>query len=143
MRKLVIVGAALLAATPALAQPDIYIENEEVPPALDRRDIGRMAGAMDRMVGAIMDLPVGGIAAAIDPLGRGGIYPGDTVGDLASRDDPYAEARIRAGIRGTARGVGAMSEAMARMMPVLRQSIDEISRDVRAAMDEVEDGEPY
>jgi hypothetical protein len=142
MRKFVIVGAALLAATPALAQPDVYIE-DEARPALNARDIGRMAGAMERMVGAIMDLPVGGIAAAIDPLGRGGIYPGDTVGDLASRDDPYAEARIRAGIRGTARGVGAMNEALARMLPVLRRSIDEVSRDVEAAMADVEDGEPY
>lgn len=142
MRKLIIAGAALLAATPVLAQPDYDDALEPAPAPLAPQDIGRVAGAMERMVGAILDLPVGGIAAVIDPLGRGGIYPGDTVGDLASRDDPYAEARIRAGIRGTARGVGAMSEAFARMVPVLQRSIDEMSRDVEAAMEEVE-REPY
>lgn len=144
MRKLIIAAAAMVAAVPASAQPaydDDYDVRDER--SLDRRDIGRMAGAMERMVGAIMDLPVGGIAAAVDPLGRGGVHPGDTVRDLAERDDPYAERRIRAGIRGTARGVDAMSESLARMMPVLRRSIDEMSRSFEDAMDEAEDRDPY
>lgn len=145
MRKLIIAGAALFAAAPALAQPPAYDDDYEVRDErpLDARDVGRMAIAMDRMVGAIMDLPVGGIAAAVDPLGRGGVHPRDTVRDLAERDDPYAEQRIRAGIRGTARGVGAMSESFARMLPVLRRSIDEMSRSVEAAMDEAAYRDPY
>ena len=145
MRKLIIAGAALFAAAPALAQPPVYDDDYEVRDErpLDARDVGRMAIAMDRMVGAIMDLPVGGIAAAVDPLGRGGLHPRDTVRDLAERDDPYAEQRIRAGIRGTARGVGAMSESFARMLPVLRRSIDEMSRSVEAAMDEAAYRDPY
>ena len=145
MRKLIIAGAALFAAAPALAQPPVYDDDYEVRDErpLDARDVGRMAIAMDRMVGAIMDLPVGGIAAAVDPLGRGGVHPRDTVRDLTERDDPYAEQRIRAGIRGTARGVGAMSESFARMLPVLRRSIDEMSRSVEAAMDEAAYRDPY
>lgn len=145
MRKLIIAGAALLAAAPASAQPPAYDDDYEVRDErpLDARDVGRMAIAMDRMVGAIMDLPVGGIAAAVDPLGRGGVHPRDTVRDLAERDDPYAEQRIRAGIRGTARSVGAMSESFARMLPVLRRSIDEMSRSVEAAMDEAAYRDPY
>ncbi len=145
MRKLMIAGAALFAAAPALAQPDAHDDDYEVRDErpIDARDIGRMANAMDRMVGAILDLPVGGIAAAVDPLGRGGIHPRDTMRDLAERDDPYAEQRIRASIRGTARGVGAMTESFARMLPVLRRSIDEMSRSFEAAMDEVDDRAPY
>lgn len=145
MRKLIIAGAALFAPAPALAQPPAYDDDYDgrYERPLEVRDIGRMAIAMDRMVGAIMDLPVGGIAAAVDPLGRGGVHPRDTVRDLAERDDPYAEQRIRAGIRSTARGVGAMSESFARMLPVLRRSIDEMSRSVEAAMDEAAYRDPY
>lgn len=145
MRKFIIAGAALFAAAPALAQPPVYDDDYEVRDErpLDARDVGRMANAMDRMVGAILDLPAGGIAAAIDPLGRGGVHPRDTVRDLAERDDPYAERRIRAGIRGTARGVGAMTESFARMLPVLRRSIDDMSRSFEEAMDEADYPEPY
>lgn len=147
MRKLIIAGAALLAATPALAQPSSYDEDHDYEARderpLDARELGRMADAMDRMVGAILDLPVGGIAAAVDPLGRGGVRADDTMRDLAERDDPYAEQRIRAGIRGTARGVGAMSETLAQMMPMLRRSIDEMSRSFEAAMDDAEYRAPY
>lgn len=145
MRKFIFTAVALLVAAPALAQP--AYEDDRDPPrdeiAIDAADVARMGRAMERMVGALMDLPVGGIAAAIDPLGRGGVHPDDTVRDLAERDDPYAEQRIRAGIRGTASGIGAMSEALARMMPVLRRSIDDIRRSVDAAMDEADDREPY
>ncbi len=145
MRKLIIAGAALFAAAPVLAQPPVYDDDYDVRDErpLDRRDIGRMAGAMERMVGAILDLPVGGIAAAVDPLSRGGVHPRDTMRDLAERDDPYVEQRIRAGIRGTAHGVGAMSDSLARMLPVLRRSIDEMSRSVEDAIDEAQDREPY
>lgn len=145
MRKLIIAGAALFAAAPALAQPPVYEDDYEVRDErpLDARDVGRMANAMERMVGAILDLPVGGIAAAVDPLGRGGVHPGDTMRDLAERDDPYAERRIRADIRGTARGVSALSETLARMTPVLRRSIEEMRRSFEDAIDEAEDREPY
>jgi len=51
--------------------------------------------------------------------------------------------RIRAGIRGTARGVGAMSDSLARMAPVLRRSIDEMRRSFEDAIDEAEYGDPY
>lgn len=142
MRKLIIAAAALLAAGPAFAQPPAYDGEWDAPAAqaIDPVDVGRMAATMDRLVGAVMDLPVGGIAEALDPLGRSGYRRGDTVRDMA---DPAAEARIRAGIRGSAAGIGAMSEAFARMLPVLQRSIDQISRDVAGAIDQVEYHRPY
>ena len=146
MRKFLITTAALIAVAPVAAQPPAYDEGwdePEVAVTVDPADIGHMAQAMDRLLGAVMDLPIGGIAAALDPLGRGGVYPGDTVRDLATRDDPAAEARIRAGIRGAARGVGAMSEAFARMLPMLQRSFEEMSVSLREAIEEVEDGDDY
>jgi hypothetical protein len=173
MRKLLLIGAAMLVAAPLAAQPAAYDDDpaydapmpeamaddedwdardydrqdydrdgldEAGPPVIHPGQVRAMGGAMDRLLGAVMDLPIGGIAAAVDPYGRGGYHPGATVRDMATRDDPYAEARMRAGIRGATRGVGAMSQAIARMMPVLQRSLDEVGREIEGAMDEADLG---
>ena len=171
MRKLLLIGAAMLVAAPLAAQPAAYDpaydaplpeamgddedydrqdyegqdydrqdRDEAGPPVLHPGQVRAMGGAMDRLLGAVMDLPIGGIAAAVDPYGRGGYHPGATVRDMATRDDPYAEARMRAGIRGATRGVGAMSQALARVMPELERSIDQVGREIEAAMGEVDRG---
>jgi len=166
MRKLLFLGAAMLIAAPAAAQPaasvddaryeaplpqamgddedwdeedyDRYREEQAAPPVLHPGQVEAMGGAMDRLLGAVLDLPIGGIAAAIDPYNRGRIPPGATVRDMASRDDPYAEQRLRAGIRGATRGVGAMSQALARVMPVLERSIEQVEREMEAAIDQAD-----
>jgi len=153
MRKMLILGAALLAAAPLAAQPGRYDERpvtrapadgedwgqedfgRGAPPVLDPRQMQAMAGAIDRLLGAVMDLPIGGIAAAVDPHNRGGYHPGATVRDMATRDDPHAEARMRAGIHGATRGIGAMSQALTRVMPVLERSLAEVGREIEAAID--------
>ena len=171
MRNLLILGAAVLAAAPLAAQPagsdrgprydaqradaeredeawddeDFEAEEREARgngPVIQPGQVQAMAGAMDRLLGAVMDLPIGGIAAAVDPYNRGRIDPRTTVRDMATRDDPYAEQRMRAGIQGASRGVGAMSQALARVMPVLERSIDEVGREIEGAMDQADIGRP-
>jgi len=150
MRKFLILGAALLAAVPAFAQPPVYDEepvyeeglDEAEPVRVDPRQLQAMGGVMDRLVGAVMDLPIGGIVAAVDPLGRGEHRRGDTVRDMATRDDPYAEERLRSGIRGATRSVGVMSGALARMLPVLERSLREMEHSFEEAIDEVRDERP-
>jgi hypothetical protein len=140
MRRFLILGVLLCAASPALAQPpgedDGWNGEEMVVP--DGRQVDDAARRMDRLIGAIMDLPIGGIVAAVDPEGRGEYGRGDTVRDMAERDDPGAEARIRYGIRGASRSVGMMSQAFARAMPALRRSIQEIERSMATAIDEAD-----
>jgi hypothetical protein len=177
MRKLLLIGAAVLVAAPVIAQPSAspdtayqaplpeamsddeqwdapdYDRRDYDPrdydrqdyarderhrgaPMLDQRQVQAMAGAMERLIGAVMDLPIGGIAAAVDPYGRGGYHPGATVRDMATRDDPYAEQRMRAGIRGAGRSVGVMSRALERVMPELERSLDQVGREIEAAMEE-------
>ena len=166
MRKLLFLGAALIVAAPVLAQPtardddarydapmpeamaddeewdgeDRYEQDRVAPPVIHPGQVEAMGGAMDRLLGAVMSLPIGGIAAAVDPYNRGGIHPNATVRDMATRDDPYAEQRMRAGIRGATRGVGAMSQALERVMPVLARSIEEVEREVEAAIDQADRG---
>jgi hypothetical protein len=144
MRKSLIAITALIAAPPALAQPPAYEDDRDAPlAALDPREVSEMARMMERLVGAVMDLPIGGLAEAIDPDNRGGYRPGDTIRDMAERDDPYAEERIRAGIQGATRGIGAMNEALHRVMPVLQRSLEEVSRSIEAAVDEAVPNRPY
>jgi hypothetical protein len=122
MRKVVIAACALTAAVPAAAQP---AESWDVEAALERVDFDRVGAVVERMVGAFMELPIGGIAAAVDPLGRrSGIYPDDTLGSYTLRNDPDAERRLRANIRGATRQAEVASRAVARMMPVLQSSLD-------------------
>jgi hypothetical protein len=171
MRKLIFLGAAMIVAAPVFAQSAAYdadaryeapmpqamthdeewdeegyggYEQDEVgPPVLHPGQVEAMGGAMDRLLGAIMNLPIGGIAEAIDPYNRGRIPPGATVRDMASRDDPYAEQRLRAGIRGATRGVGAMSQALARVMPELERSIEQVEREMEAAIGAADIRRPY
>ena len=148
MRKLLITAAFLLAASPVLAQPpaDVpppadapgYADYEDEAPVIDPRQVDDVAARMDRMVGAIMSIPIGPIVEAVDPYGRGRYRPGDTIRDMATRDDPYAEERIRRGIQASARGMGAMTQALARAMPALRRSIEEVRRSMEQAIDEAD-----
>ena len=158
MRNILIIGTALALAAPAAAQRvevpqpvfdrEIAAEDERAydgyavddrdgedgAPLLDPQSVSDVAQRMDRLVGAVMDLPVGPIVAAVDPEGRGDYRRGDTVRDFATRDDPEAEARIRGGIHASTAGIGAMSQALTQMMPVLRRSMEEMERSMDRAL---------
>jgi hypothetical protein len=155
MRKILFAGAALALAAPAVAQQpvasatgyddayeaeadrgyDDYVTDDRgEAPVLDGRDVAEMGQTMDRLVGAVMDLPIGGIVAAVDPEGRSAHRRNETVRDMATRGDPEAEARIRGGIHASTAGIGAMSEALAQMMPVFRRSMEEMERSMDRAM---------
>src|SRR3546814_11393900 len=85
-----------------------------------------MGVAMDRMVGAVMDMPIGGIVEAMDPYRD----PRDadryqTVRDMATRDDPYAEERMRGSIGAITDNMDLMTEKLAVLLPELsRATID-------------------
>jgi hypothetical protein len=138
MRKLLIAATAIALAAPAAAQPSGHDREDDIVEVLpDRREMAAMTGSLDRLVGALLDLPIGGIVAAVDPEGRGGYRRADRLRDLS--DDPYVEERLRGTIRGTSAGMGAMVEAMAVMTPVLRRSLE----DARRRMEDAIEGSRY
>lgn len=104
------------------------------PTIVDPREAADMAHRMDRLVGAVMNLPIGGIMEAVNPEALYEYGPNATVRDMATRGDPDAEARIRGGIHASAAGIGAMSQALAQVMPVLQQTMQQVERDMEAAM---------
>jgi hypothetical protein len=132
MRKFLIAACALTVSVPAAAQPS---GSWDVEGAIESIDFDRAARVLERVVGAVMDIPVGGIAAAVDPLGRrGGIYPTDTIGSVMHRNDPESGQRIRDTIRGSARQMEAAGRAVGRMMPVLHDSYDRMRAAIAEAI---------
>lgn len=136
MRNLAIAAGILALSAPAAAQPypdemDDEIVRDLPPP----ERIDEMGAAMDRMVGALMDIPVGGIAQAMEPDRRlSEAERRRTVRDMATRDDPYAEERMRGSIGAMTSGMGVMMEQVAVLAPVMRRSLAEMARSMEDAM---------
>jgi hypothetical protein len=134
MRKLIIAVTALAAAAPAFAQPgydpagydarggDIV---RRLPPPQEVERIGDSLGAA---TDALMDVDIGPVADAFDPYHRRYRRGPETLGDLASRRDPYARERIRGEIGAVTIGLGAAVQQMAVMTPILRRSLEDSIR---------------
>lgn len=145
MRRMMIgVAAAAACAVPASAQrvftPDMDDELvRAVPPP---EEVEAMGEAMDRVVGAVLDMPIGPLVDAIDAADptrrrdRPRYRRGETVGDVASRDDPYFEERLRGTIHGTTGAMGRTMEEIAIAAPVLRRALGEMERSIEQSMDE-------
>lgn len=138
MPKLMIAAASFVLAAPALAQPYPYPDapGEEVARELpSTHEIDAMGDVMERMVGAVMDMPVGGIVEAMEP-GRAMTEAerNRTVRDMATRDDPYAEERMRGSIDAITGSMGLMTEQLAVLIPVLSRSMIDLERRMEEAM---------
>jgi hypothetical protein len=148
MRKLLILVGAAALATPAAAQAPEYEDPidrdivEAIPPA---EEIEAMAPVMDHMVDAILDVEVGPLLDAADPYRRRYDHgaPGRTLGNIARRDDPYFEERMRSSIYGVTSDMGRMSEALAAAAPAMRRSLREFERALDRAIGDYERRRPY
>ena len=143
MRKILIAAAgALTLAAPAFAQsvpaeaPAAYPDSadDEFTRALPHPyDVEEAGDALGRAVGAIMNVPVGGVVQAVDPTAR--VRRDETLGDLARRDDPHAEERIQDEMHGLTLKMADMMRQVAVVAPVLRRSLADLERDLGRAID--------
>ena len=135
MRKLIIAASILACAAPVAAQSYPDPRDDEIVRALPQpgevEDLGDTVG---RVADAIMDVPVGPIADAVDPYRRGH-HRDDTLGDIARRDDPYARERMRDEIGAATAGLSAALEQIAIVTPALRRSLEDATRRMEDAMD--------
>jgi hypothetical protein len=132
--RLLLAAAAAAFAAPAAAAPfpHAHYDDEIVAdlPSLEAiEDAGR---AVDRAMGALMNVRVGELAEAVDP-GRDPRRRDETLGDMASRDDPYFEERMRGTVAGATAGMGVMMERLAVLAPVLRETMRDVERRVEDA----------
>lgn len=122
MRLFVIAAtAAALVAVPAFAQP---------PRPSDQ--IEAYAPAVDRATDALLNIDLGPLLDAVDP---GRPHGARTLRDMARRDDPDFDRRLRASIYGNAAAMGRVADAIAAAQPALRQAVDQIERDMAVAID--------
>jgi len=147
MRKLMFLVAAAALAAPAAAQAPVLDESldDDIVAAIpDAEEIEAMAPAMDAALGALMDVDVGPLIDAADPLRRRYDHgaPGRTVGRIAGRDDPYFEERMRSSIYGVSADMGRMMQALAVAAPAMRRSMREFERGIEGAIEDYERRRP-
>ena len=102
--------------------------------------IDRTAPAIDRATGAMLDLDVGPLLDAADPYGPRGRHR--TLREIAGRDDPRFERRLRGSIYGTADGLARMIDAFAAAEPALRRSVRDMEDAIEGAVDEAAGAAP-
>jgi hypothetical protein len=142
MRRLLIAAAAVALAGPALAEPVFTPDMDDdivraVPPA---GEIEAMGETMDRVLGAVLDVPIGPIVDAVEAADpdarrhRRSHSRDRTLRDMASRDDPYFEERLRDSVYGVTAGMGAVAEQVAIVAPAMRRALGQMERDMDRAI---------
>jgi hypothetical protein len=140
VRNLVLAAGLLSLAAPAAAQPRHPAPYP--PPRVEERlpragEIERIGTMIERVTDALLDVDVGPVADAIDPYRRYDPRRGpETLGELATRRDPYARRRLHAEIEDTTAGVGAATREVAAMTPLVRMTIADTVRRVDDAVRE-------
>ena len=139
MRNYLIAAAFVAATLPAAAMAQPY----EQP--LDPRDrelveslphpfeVEEMGDRLGQALGAIVEVPVGGVLNAIDPAARA--HPGTSIGDIASRDDPHFRARMQDEVAGISLKMADLARGVAAAAPALRRSLDEMQRSLGRAFE--------
>ena len=133
MRKLIIAASLLAFASPAMAQPaPVDPRDQELVEALPHPyEVEEMGERLGDAVGALADVPIGGLMNAIDPTAR--VHPGTRIGDVAGRDDPHFRERMQDEVAGMSLKMADMARGMARAAPALRRTLNELERSLAGA----------
>ncbi|MEA3040105.1 MAG: hypothetical protein QOE79_2618 [Sphingomonadales bacterium] len=128
MRNLILAAGLLSLAAPAAAQPRHpapYPPRPRVEERLPRPgEVERIGTMIERVTDALLDIDVGPVADAVDPYRRYDPRRGpDTLGELATRRDPYARRRLHAEIEDTTAGLGAATRQLETMAPLVAMAI--------------------
>lgn len=145
MRKTLLAALLACAAAPVAAQVPLDPRDEELVRALPAPEqVEAVGDVADAALGAILDTPVGPIREAVEPDRRlSGAEREETLGDLASRDDPYFRDRMRGGIAAASTMINLLAERLAVLAPVLRETVEDAERRIDDAVRDRGDRAPY
>jgi hypothetical protein len=131
MRKILILVPALLGSTPALAQP----APPQLPPELtDPATIHQLAGALDQLSRALMNVRIGEAKAALEGRDATPQERNMTVGDYARRNDPNFDSHMHQQIASVEPQLQRGAKAVNRALPALMHSLDDAERAVDRAV---------
>jgi hypothetical protein len=135
MRSALFTAIALVVATPTVAAAQIESNPETTSEA--QRDVQGMAdklndpstqavlaGALGAAMAAVLDIRVDKMAKALEPLNGGKKLKmkGNTLREIASRDDPKFERKMEEGTKTAVRSAGSLAQALAVMIPELQKA---------------------
>jgi len=140
MLNLIIAASALACAAPVAAQTYPDPRDEEIVRSLPAPgDVEALGDRVGAVAEAILDTPVGPIREAVEGRRLNRREREETLGDVASRDDPYARERVRDDVAAATAGLGAAVEQFAVVAPVLRRSIEDAARRMEDAIERSRD----
>ena len=144
MRRMMIAAAGLALAAPAAGQEIFTPEMDRdiaraIPPA---EQFEAMGVVLDRVLGAFLDIPIGPLidaVEAVDPDARRNRQSDRrdrTLREMAGRDDPHFEERMRDSVRAVSGNMGSVMQQVAIMAPIMRRSLGDMERNVAEAIRE-------
>jgi hypothetical protein len=130
MRKSLFLLPLLICGTPALAQPAAT----EVPPQIaDPALTEKLANTAQALSRAVLDLPVGEIQAAVEGREPTAADKRLTVRDLARRDDPAFELKLREQIAEAKPRIEQSMKVVADAWPSVVQGLKQAQRSLERA----------
>ncbi len=99
-------------------------------------EVEEMGDRLGDALGAIVNVPVGGMINAIDPYAR--VHPDTSIADVASRGDPHFEERMQDEVAGISLKMADMMRGVAMAAPAFRRSLDELERSLGSIVDDFE-----
>jgi hypothetical protein len=127
MRKTLIILPLLLSTTPAAGQTAPQLPPELTDPATGQR----LAGAMQALSHAFLNVRIGEVQAALEGREAGPQERNVTVGDLARRDDPDFDRHLQ-------QNMANIGPTMQRSMQALNRALPEIARNLKDAQKSLE-----
>jgi hypothetical protein len=135
MRSALFTAVALVVATPtiAAAQTETRAESasetqQDVQGMADKLNDPStqavLAGALGAAMAAVLDIRVDKMAKALEPLNGGKKLKmkGNTLREIATRDDPKFERKMEDGTKTAVRSAGSLAQALAVMLPELQKA---------------------
>lgn len=120
----------LTAASPALARDPA----PRPAPSIDAAQVGALlsnpliqeglASVFDQYAGALLQTRIGPVAKLADP--RSGIRPDDTLGDLATRQDPHFNDHLHTTAKGAIAATGQAAKDLASLTAELQRTTDRL-----------------
>ncbi len=130
MRLVLLPVLALSLAAPSLASAtESQVAMEQMADRFnDPATQSALAEGLGGMLSAMMNMRIDGLAKALEPMNNGKRIKlkGNTLREMAMRDDPKFEQKLQMGTRAAVGGMGAMASAMAKIMPQLEAAMEKM-----------------
>ena len=129
MRSALFTVIALVVATPTVAAAQSTSETQQDVQGMadtlnDPSTQAAAAGILGAAMAAVLDIRVDKMAKALEPLNGGKKLKmkGNTLREMAEREDPKFERKMEEGTKSAVRSAGSLAQALAVMIPELQKA---------------------